>query len=301
MVQAPEVQARAARIGLEIWLKVGILAAVLVWINRHQFSWLVRKWIDDDNWSHGFLIPLFSVFLLYMRWGELRSARRRTSLWGLPVLLVVVVLEILAYNDGNRWACLVGMLLVAFGLVFYLAGPDILRLLWLPILYLFFAIPLSDYIYGQIALPLQNAAATASATILSLFGVDIVAEQSNLTVFSLSGVKHSLTVEEACSGMRLLMAFVALSVAMAYLTDRPLWQRMVLVAVGVPIAIACNILRVTMTCLAYVIDREQLGQDFMHDFAGVLMLVPAMGMLWLLGWLLRHLIIDEPDEAVAEA
>ena len=90
MVQAPEVQKQAARIGLEVWLKVGILAAILVWINHHQFSWLVRKWIDDDNWSHGFLIPLFSVFLLYMRWGELRSARQRASLWGLLVLLVAV-------------------------------------------------------------------------------------------------------------------------------------------------------------------------------------------------------------------
>jgi exosortase len=98
--------------------------------------------------------------------------------------------------------------------------------------------------------------------------------------------------------MRLLMAFVALGVAMAYLTDRPIWQRLILVATVVPIAVMCNVLRVTITCTAYVIDKKEWGQEFMHDFTGMLMLIPAMAMLWAIGWLLSHLIVEvEVDEA----
>ena len=280
-----------------VWLKVAILAGILIAINYRQFPRLLWGWIDDDNWSHGFLIPLFSLYLLYARRAELMLAKRRACLWGLAALIVAGILEILAYNDGNSWACQVGMLMMAFGLVFYLSGPEIVRLTWLPIFYLVFALPFPSIYYTRMALPLQNLAAGASASLLQLFNVDITVEKSSLWIVSLTGVAHEpLLIAEACSGMRLLMAFVALGVAMAYLTDRPLWQRTVLVAMAVPIALLCNILRVVITCIMYVIDKPQLGQEFMHDFTGLLMLAPAMLMLWGIGWLLRNLFV-EVDEA----
>ena len=282
------------------WLKLAVAAGILIAMNYRQFPRLLWGWIDDDNWSHGFLIPLFSLYLLYSRRDELVLARRRTCLWGLAALVVAAILEILAYNDGNSWACQVGMLMLAFSLVFYLAGPEMVRLTWLPIFFLVFAFPFPGIYYTRLAFPLQNLAASASASLLQLFNVDIVVEKSSLWIVSLSGVAYDpLTVAEACSGVRLLMAFLALGVAMAYLADRPIWQRVVLVAVAVPIAILCNILRVVITCTMYVIDMPQLGQRFMHEFTGMLMLIPAMAMLWALGWLLRHLIV-EVDEAEAD-
>ena len=91
----------------------------------------------------------------------------------------------------------------------------------------------------------------------------------------------------------------ALSVATAYLDDRPNWQRIVLVAMGVPIAVICNVLRVVTTSTMYYLDRPELGHGFMHTFTGMLMLAPALLMLWGLSWLLRNLFVeaeDEPDE-----
>ena len=284
-----------------VLLKIAVLAGILIAMNYRQFPRLFWTWVNDDNWSHGFLIPLFSLYLLYSRRDEVLQAKVRTCLWGLVALVGAALLETLAYADGNPWACQIGMLMVAFGLVFYLAGPEIMRLTWLPILFLAFAFPIPDIYYTRIAFPLQNLAAAASASLLQLFNVDIVVRQSSLWVVSLTGIRYPpLQIVEACSGMRLLMAFVALGVAMAYLTDRPIWHRLILVAMAVPIAVMCNVLRVAITCTMYVIDTPQLGQKFMHDFTGMLMLIPAMAMLWGVGWLLRHLVVDV-EEARSES
>jgi exosortase len=195
----------------------------------------------------------------------------------------------------------VSMVLLLFSLVLYLGGGELTKVVGVPILFLVFAMPVSTFYYARAAEPLQELAAYSSAFILQLFGVDIHATHSSLALFSLSGVLRPLTVEEACSGMRLLMAFLALGVAIAYLEDRPLWQRIVLVVMGVPVAIACNVLRVTITCVMYVMDKPEMGSNFMHEFTGILMLIPAFLMLWFIGWLMQSLIVevdeDEPQQA----
>jgi len=277
-------------------LKVVVLVGLLVAMNYRQFPALVLAWKDDANWSHGFMIPLFSLYLIYVRRDELLAAKRRTSLWGIPLIVLAGIGQVLSYWIRNPWSSQVTMILLALGLVLYLAGWDILRLTWLPITFLVFAMPIPGIYYGRIALPLQNLAAKYSANIMQLFGVQIDVAASSLRLISTSGRSYPLLVEEACSGVRLLMAFLALSVAMAYLADRPVWQRVILVLLGIPVAIACNVLRVTITCLMYYLDMPQLGQDFMHEFTGLLMLIPAFFMLWLVGWVLGNLFIEVEED-----
>jgi exosortase len=282
--------------------RIAILAGVLVWMNFWQLRIMVRTWMDNGNWSHGFLIPLFSLYFIYSRRDELFLAGRRVCMWGLG-LMILSILMILAglyvYQTVWKgfWICHVGIILTVMGLVLYLAGPRVLRVVWLPIVFLIFAMPLPDTTYSKIALPLQNLAAAASAAVLKLCGVNIIVKASELTLVSVSGITRDLTVAEACSGVRMLVAFMALGVAMAYLDDKPIWQRVTLVLMGVPIAIACNVLRVIITSTAYVMDKPDFGKDFMHSFTGMLMLIPALLMLWGLGWVLQSLFVaDEQDE-----
>ncbi len=101
--------------------------------------------------------------------------------------------------------------------------------------------------------------------------------------------------------MRLLMAFLALSVAMAYMAERPVWQRVVLVLMGIPVAIASNVLRVTFTCLMFVIDKRQFGEDAMHEFTGMLTLIPAALMLWGIAKIMDALFIESDEDGDAPA
>ena len=283
-------------------LKMAVLAGLFVAAHFFQLQVLVRKWITDPFWTHGFVIPLFSIYLLYARREELMLARRRVGGWNY-VGLALVVLGLVAqplcvYPIRNHWLMWIAMVGVLFGLVLYLAGSSVIRITWLPILYLLFALPISPGLYTKVSVPMQNIAARGSVGVLRLAGVAINAVASRLEFTSRSGVVRDLTVAEACNGMRLLTAFLALGVAMAYLDDKPIWQRVVLVIMAVPIAIFCNILRVAITAWMFYIDKPELGQDFMHKFTGILMLVPAFLMLWALAWLLRHLFVEpaEPGE-----
>ncbi|MHC4982482.1 MAG: exosortase/archaeosortase family protein, partial [Planctomycetota bacterium] len=191
----------------------------------------------------------------------------------------------------------VNMALLIFGLVLYLAGPQMAKVTWLPIFFLVFAVPIPGTIYLRIAGPLQELAARGSGLALRIFDVEkVVVTGSHIRFTTVSGEPEALTVAEACAGMRLLMAFLALGVVMAYVAERALWQRIVLVAAAIPIAVLCNVIRVTITSTMFVWDRPELGQGFMHKFAGMVMLIPALVMLWLLGLLLQSLFVEVGDD-----
>jgi exosortase len=278
-------------------IKIAVIAFLVCGLNFWQFRRLVAGWRVDPNWSHGFLIPLFSLYLIYARWDQLKSAKRRICLWGLPLFLVSLLAMIYSYYPiGTYWFCQLSMLPMLLGIVLYLGGPEVLKITWVPIVFLVLAIPIPDILYQNIAYPLQELAAHSTTVILKLCGVVIDVSASSLSITSISGKVHPLQVVEACSGVRSLMAFVALSTAMAYIDDRPVWQRLILIFSSLPITILCNILRVTTTSTMFVIDQPELGKDFMHTFMGMALLIPAMFMLLGLSWLMNHLFVEDDEE-----
>jgi len=281
--------------------KVLTIAALFVAVNWRQFPILVATWLHDVNWAHGFVIPLFSLYLLYARREELYSVRRRPCVWALPLVVFSIAAIVLSfYPIRTFWFCQLAMVALLFSLVLYLGGAQVIRITWLPIVFLVFAMPIPDRLYTQIAVPLQGFAARVSTIILQAVGVKIHVRASNLTIMSVAGNPYGLTVAEACSGVRSLMAYLALGVAWAYLENRPIWQRAILVASAVPIAILTNVGRVTITCSMYVLDHPELGSDFMHEFTGMLMLLPALAMFWGLGKLLQKLFVEVEEDVAAE-
>lgn len=278
----------------ETLIKIAVIGGLLVALNFWHLYLLPRA-LSNPNWSHGYIIPLFSLFLIWSRRDELAAARKRACIWAVPMILLALLGQVIGFYALNRhyWFCRMCMVAMLFFLVLYLTGPDVIRVLWLPILYLALAIPLSRTAYEGLSVPLQNIAAKGSAGILAVFNIDIKVVASGLTIVSDEGYKHKVVVAEQCSGMRSLLAYVALGVAWAYLENRPVWQRIVLVASIIPVAIFCNVVRVAITCLAYYYDQPQLGEKFMHTATGMLMLVPALALFILLGWILKRLFVDE--------
>lgn len=278
------------------WLRLALLGGFFIALHWSILEVMARTWINNPNWSHGALIPLFSLYLIWRRWPEIQRAKARPFLPGLVLMILSLVAKaFIVLQLKNHWLHAMSMIGMLFGLVLYLCGPAMMKSLWLPIAFLVFAAPLPESIYTRIAYPLQEIAAQGSVIIMHWAGVDIVRDASNLTLTSMQGEVYELTVAEACSGMRLLMAFLALGVAGAYLEERPVWQRVVLVLAGVPIAVLCNVIRVAITCTMYYIDKPELGKDVLHEFTGIVMLAPAIGMLWLLSWILNKLYVESDD------
>jgi exosortase len=195
-----------------------------------------------------------------------------------------------------------GMIFTLGALVLFLGGWGLAKHLWLPVVYLVFAVPLPNEYYFMLTHPMQKLAATVAAATLSLVsGVEAAANGVVIDVIrNGQPVEPPLNVAEACSGMRLLMAFVALGVAMAYLHYRPLWQRLMLLASTVPIAILCNMVRVTVTGFIYIFGNPVYAQGFYHDALGIAMLPLAFALYGLLAWFMSSLFVEEVEDAAAD-
>jgi exosortase len=233
----------------------------------------------------------------------LLCAWRKTSFWGLPIILGSLLMILVGfYPVCVFFVSHVGMVFLLLGLVLYMAGFAVTKVVYIPIVYWLFAMPWPKMLYSRVAFPLQNLAAKGSALMLGAFGVDITATGSSLDIVNIHhvAINPPLEVAEACSGIHSLMAYLALGVALAYLEDRPLWQRVTLVLCIVPVAIFTNILRVAITATMYYIDHRDWGISVMHELTGLFMLVPTFLILWLISWLLKRVFVEvDDDEQVA--
>ena len=290
-----------AVLNVSTYIKTGIIAVLLWYLFRDEIDKVVFRWVNDSSWSHGFLIPLFSLYFLNQYKKQILAVKPQRSYLGLFLLLCCIVfypLNIVHFQVGYFTPMTVIATLGA--IVLFLCGWGIIRHTWLPICYLVFAIPLPGRLYREITIPMRQLASQIATFLLNLVP-DMQATASGVIIDVIyKGVKldPSLNVAEACSGMRLLMAFVALGVAMAYLHYRPIWQRIVLLCSTIPIAILCNVVRVTITGFIYILWDPKYAQGIYHDVLGMLMLPLAFGMYGGLAWFMAN--IFEEGEAPVE-
>lgn len=284
--------------GLHRWIR-RVLLGVLFWMVFHaEILRVVRVWMHDASWSHGFLIPIFSLYLVHQRKQALLSLDTiRPCYAGLVLLIAAIAFYMFNVVSPSGYAYFRSVAVVgAFGaIVLLLGGWSVMRLTWLPVAYLMFAVPLPQRFYVSLTMPMRQMAATVAAALLNL----CASVQTSVNgvvidvIYQGHPVEPSLNVAEACSGMRLLMAFVALGVAMAYIHARPIWQRLVLVVMTVPIALLCNIVRVTVTGFLYVFVNPKYTHGIYHDALGMAMLLLALGLYSGVAWFMSSLFVDD--------
>lgn len=276
-------------------------------------------WVTDPSWSHGLLIPLFSLYFVNQRrdailgltqardpLAELLAGRRpkplaagqtRPAYVGLIVLLGTLAFYLFNAVSPSGYAYFRALALIAAlgAVVIFLGGWRLLAHTWLPIGFLIFAVPLPRRYYVALTMPMRELAALVATALLNM--VDGLTASARGVVIDVvyrgEHLEPALDVAEACSGMRLLMAFLALGVAMAYLHERPLRQRVVLLISTVPIAVLCNIVRVTTTGFIYVLADPQYTQGIYHDVLGLAMLPLAFGLYGALAWFMSSLFVEE--------
>jgi exosortase len=239
------------------------LLAVLVALYWVIMRDLGIQWRDDANYNHGFLIPLFSGFLVWRERHRLRGITARGSLLGLPVLVGGIGLLLLGDISAENFLMRSSLLVVLTGLVLFLAGRETLRVVLFPLAYLLFMVPLPGILFYAITFPLQRLAAEQAAWMLDVLGVPVLLDGN---IIHLSQI--SLGVTEACSGIRSLISLLAGGVAWAYLLLPGGWLSVLFVASTVPITILANSGRVVATGLIGQWFGPQYASGFFHEFAG---------------------------------
>lgn len=284
------------------WVRAGIVAALIVLAYQGPIRhYLVARWMADGNWSHGWLIPAFSLYFLAGQREALGRCRPAPNYWG----AVILAGSLTVYFWSAWWARMaypqtLSLLGTIFGATLLMGGGPVVRIAWFPILFLVFAIPLPQAVYVELTRPLRELASWVAAAVMPLFvtGLHTEAQAVVIDYIRPGAPPGQLNVEEACSGMRLMMAFVTLGAAMAYLGDRPLWQRGVMLAACLPIAVFCNAIRVTVTGLLTILGFPEYAQGTPHQLLGIAMLVVALGCYSLVGYVLGHLYVE--NEASSE-
>jgi len=171
-----------------------------------------------------------------------------------------------------------------------------MRIVWFPLVFMMCAVPWPPLLYSKVAMPLQVLAAKVAVGTLNLTGVDAVQAGTKIFMPRPGMPDRSLNVAEACAGMRSLMTFISVGGAVAFLSNRPLWQRIIIVLFAVPIAIFCNVMRVAGQGLLDHYVSTQLSESFAHQFVGLVMVAPAILLILAVGWVLDRLFVDEIGE-----
>jgi len=277
------------------WIMIGLLSLAFAgmffrWIaKQHEHSWGAL-----EDWGHAYLIPGLAVYLIWLKRKDILVSSPRAFWPALaPFLLGLMCYLFFIVGVPNHMLQGVSLILTLQSIALLLLGPRTFRFLFLPIMMLIFSVTVSERIMNDVTFRLQLIASEGSWFLLSIIGgifnfiVDL-----NGNMLNVGG--NNLSVAEACSGMRMLVAFYALAAAVAVLGSKHWWQRIALILLAGPVSILMNIIRVVVLGLLSLANVN-LAAGEAHILIGTILLVPSlllfMGVVWALNKIVHE---DEP-------
>jgi exosortase len=298
------------------------IAFALVFVYFTVLLKLGRDWWNDENYSHGLLIPFIVLYILWQERARFVKARTNpAAFWGaIGVALSLLVLWV-GVAGAELFVQRISLVLMVTSVVIYCWGFRLLRLVAVPLSLLILSIPIPQIVFNRIAFPLQLFASRCAVGAMSFFNIPVLRQGNIIELMPLgSSDPKRLAVVEACSGIRSLMTLVTLAVVYAYLTkpkDNPtnfsllqtseedsmtqndklkfvghflksftFWRSLILVVAAVPIAILTNALRVSGTGVLAHYYGTRVADGFFHSFSGWVIYIAAAVLLFATGWVL---------------
>lgn len=271
-----------------VTLAVGVAACGWAFLPTLQFMY--EKWVSDPQYSHGFLVPAFSGYLLWTaaRAGRLLSGRPlpliATGLF-LPVLALRWVAGGLMFHQLDCLALLVSLIALAVAA----GGWALARSCAPAVSFLIFMVPLPYELERNVGGPLKEVATASSTYLLQTLGLPAVAEGHVILIDEVR-----LGVVDACSGLKMLMTFSAFAAGAVLTLGRTPFENLMIILGVVPIAVFTNVLRITATGVAHTLTDNKDLLHFLHDLHGWLMMPAGLALLGVQLWCLSRLVEREP-------
>lgn len=260
---------------IPVMFSIALLVA-LVWAYWPVLKNLTNRLLTDEDYSFGLLLPVVSGYIVYLKWPQIRRGSWRPSWLGLVVLALGMVLYIVGELSTDIYTPTLSFVVSLSGVLFLLGGWKLVRLLGFPLLLLVFMIPLPNFLTQQLTLPLQLISSRLATEMLQMIGV-VAVRQGNVIDLGI----RQLQVVAACSGLRYILALLALGIIFCYFYQRRPWKAAILIIAIIPAAIFANALRVAGMGI-----YPALQEGFWHGFSGWLIFVFCFGFLFLLNWVL---------------
>lgn len=244
---------------------------------------LVARWSRQEEYSHGFLIPVIVTWMLWARREALLASIGKPTWVGFGVVLLSILMLIVGELSSFFLLIQLGFVLAITGLVLGFGGVSLLRVTIVPILFLCFAIPLPYLIDAELSWRLQLISSELGVAFIRLFGIPVY-----LTGNVIDLGNYKLQVVDACSGLRYLYPLLSLGFLAAYMFQAPWWQRAMVFLSAIPITIAMNSLRIGIVGL--LVDRWGTAQaeGLLHFLEGWVIFLACAAILGAEIWILAR-------------
>lgn len=259
------------------WLfAIGIISIVFY---AQTFVTFWEKWSTNAQYSMAPLVPFVSGFFAYSLWDKVKKAEKCENRWGLVLIIFALLMHIVGSALDITGPSGISVLIFGIGLIMYFHSFEIVKVLWFPLAYLLFAIPLPGGLIDIVGLPLQLYASAGTTALLKLLGIEVARSGVNLWV---PGFEFKVAIE--CSGMSSLVALIGVIAVLAYISRIPNLYKWILFALALPVAFAANVVRITTIALVGYYFSADAATDIYHDWSSPILFMSAIAMMLTLSW-----------------
>jgi exosortase len=248
---------------------------------------LLSIWLESDEYSSGLLVPVIAGYVLWLRRKSLGRIAIEPAIGAFGLLLAAQAVRFFGLYYMFSSAERLSFVLTIGAILYFLLGWKFFKAIFPIYLFLFLMLPLPNRVEDTLAIPLQSWATVSSVFSLEMLGFSV---QRQGNIIDINGTL--VAVAEACNGLRMLTAFIVVSGLVALTIHKPKSIKLIILVSSIPIALACNTLRLTITAIAFTKLDTVRWEKIFHDFGGFAMMPVALLMIVLELWLLSKLIIE---------
>ena len=240
------------------------------------FTWMFARWGDKESfgedYSHGYLIPFVSLWVIWYKRKEIKTVPKRVCHWGLALIVIALASHWVGAKMQQTRISLLALILLLWGIPLYFWGWQLAKLMIFPASYLIFCVPLN--FLNALSGPLQRLAVAGGYSVIHGLGIECQKVGTMLT-----SDYFELNVEAACSGLRSLLAMTALTAVYAFFTQRTFVKKWLLFMLSIPIAVVGNMGRIVSIALVSITTGQKYAASLHHDYAGYMFFAIAIGMM----------------------
>jgi len=269
-----------------VGLAIGVVLVAFLWSYWPGVIELWSVWQQSDEYSSGLLVPFLVVYILWSRRNDLAQLSIRPCLWGIMVFVAAQALRIfsqaLMYSSAENLSVALSIAAV----VLLLFGWQLFRKVFTVLLFLCLMLPWPNRVQAAVTLPLQRWATSSAVFCLETMGYNVAQEGNVIHIGN-----ASVAVAEACNGLRMVTAFFVISGLVVLLAKRAWWEKLIVFASSLPVALLCNTMRLAITALAFTVVSGEYWEKVFHDFGGYAMMPLALAIVVAELWVLAKLTV----------
>lgn len=249
---------------------------VMVFFYYNTFVWLINSWINNPYYSHGFLVPFISGYLIWNIRKELALAEKKQTMTGLALIIIGILIHILSTLSTMRFLSGISLILSIAGVIIFLFGEQVFKKILFPIIFLFFMIPLP--FTDVLAPPIQTISATLSSALANFIGIPVTREGLILHI-----PNATFEVGLECSGLRSIITLITIAVIFAFMLEGGLLMKSIILLSSIPLAILGNIFRIISMLTIADLYGKDIAMRYFHDFSSIFLFAVVLVSLFSIG------------------